>query len=167
MTLPVGTVIKYIDYPHGKDGVIKPYWFVIMGRTSVFDEPQIYFMFKITSRIQYYEKTIGDRRLNVHKIIECKNYTFFDCDCCIDYDFAVISKHNVDEIKALINSGKIEVKGRLDPILSELYNLSLKGSGTSFKIKEMLHSSFILDGIDKVNKPQPHNKDYFRNKYNR
>ena len=165
MTLPVGTVIKYNDYPHGIDGIKKPYWFIILGRTPLLFEPQYYYMFKTTTQMHYYERTTGDRRNSPHKILECKTYTCFDSDCCVDFDLPIFERHTIPEIKSFIDKGKVEVKGRLDSILPELYYLSIKGKGAIGKVKEHFHNSFNIDGVTGLSLPKTRDKNYYRNKY--
>lgn len=166
MTLPVGTVLKYNDYPHGDDGIVKPYWFVVMGRTSLLHQPQYYFFFKTTTQYKYY-KTGGERINSHHKLLTCDVYTCFERDCYLDFDLPVFDRHTIEEVETLISSGKIEIKGRLEKILIELYHLSIKGTGAPFKVKELFHSSFNTDGLTGLNKPQQRNKDYYRKKFSR
>jgi hypothetical protein len=165
MTLPVGTVIKYKDYPHGNDGIIKPYWFIIMGRTPFVHQPQHYLMFKTTAQLDYYNKTNGERRNNNHKILECKTYPCFERDCCIDFDLPVFDKHKIPDIRGFINSGKVEVKKEFNTILHELYNLAIKGRGSSLELKKLFHSSFNTDGHTGLNMPKAHDRDYYRKKH--
>ena len=164
MILPVGTVLKYNDYPHGDDGEVKPYWFVVMGRTSFLHQPQYYFLFKTTAQYQYY-KSDGERINSHHKLLKCDVYTFFERDCYIDFDLPIFDRHTVEEVDSLINTGKIELRGRLEKILPELYHLSIKGAGASFKVKELLHSSFNTDGVTGLRKPQQRDKNYYRKKF--
>lgn len=164
MTLPVGTVIKYNSYPHPEDGEIKPYWFLVMGRTSLLIEPQYYFMFKTTARLNYYLDG-GTRQNNPSKILYQSTYNFFEEDCCIDFNLPVFDRHTVSEIQSLISSGRVEVKGRLDSILSELYHLAIKGKGAPQKIKEHFYGTFNTDGITGLKKPQGHDKNFYRSKY--
>jgi hypothetical protein len=166
MTLPVGTILKYKDYPHGIDGKIKPYWFVIFGRSSLLHQPQYYFMFKTTAQLHYYQPG-GERKNNNFKFLECKHYSCFEQDSYLDFDLSVFDRHTVEELNLLIKTGKVEVKGQLDSVLVELYHLSIKGSGAPFNIKEFFHSTFNTDGVTGLKKPQKHDRDYYRNKYKR
>jgi len=165
MTLPVGTVIKYNAYPLGNDGIIKPYWFIIMGRTSIVHQPQHYLMFKTTAQLNYYDKTTGIRKNNAHKILECKHHTCFERDCCIDFDLTVFDRHTIPEIRGFINTGKVEVRGQFNSILLELYHLSIKGKGASLELKKLFHSSFNTDGYTGLNIPKAHDRDHYRKKY--
>jgi len=165
MTHPVGTILVYDNYPYGEDRVVKPYWFIVMGRTSIIEEPQYYHLFKTTTQRQYYQS--GGKRCNHnHKRFDCSTYTCFDDDCYIDFDLSITSQHTIEDFKKLEDRGIIAPKGRLDEsLLKELYHLAIKSTGAIFKAKQDFHTSFNNDGIIGLRAPQKRDTNYHRKKY--
>jgi hypothetical protein len=108
----VGTVIKYKKYPHGNDGKVKDYWFIVLGKSSVFNTPICYHLFKTTAQTQYYLPG-AERAGRCHKFLGQKAFPFFDCDCCIDFDFPPESRFNTSDIQNLIDDERIEIMGRI------------------------------------------------------
>ena len=164
MPFPVGTVLKYKNYPFGEDGIQKNYWFIVLGRSSQFDSPILCYLSKTTTQSKYYEVG-GKRSTNVHKLLTKKQYSFFEQDCYIDFDLPIISRHSLEEIDKLVVNNTIEEMGRLDKNLQELYNLAVKGSGLSKKEKDDIHNSFNMDGIEGLKLPKSRDKAYYKNKY--
>ncbi len=165
MTHPVGTILVYDNYPYGEDKKIKPYWFIVMGRTPFLDKPQHYHLFKTTTQNHHYQSG-GSRSDHISKRLDCSTYPCFDKDCYIDFNYPPTSQHTIEKIKELEDKGTVSIKGRLDEsLLKELYHLAIKGSGSPYIVKQDFHTSFNNDGITGLKAPQKRDKNYHRKKY--
>lgn len=148
---------------NGKDGVIKPYWFIIMGQSSQCNEPVYYYLYRTTAKLDYYG-TSGDRKNEPHKRLNVSTYTFFERDCVIDFSFPP-EKATLDSLHHKISDNTIEIMGDISLLVRELYGLMIKGKGTPAKIMADIQIALTNEGFNNLKETPRKNAEKFRKKY--
>jgi len=149
--MDAGTVIKWNNFPFPRIGdVIKPRWFVCLGSSGALSEPVFLYLYTTTTNIDDFEQG-GKRERHTHCHLRASD-TPFDEDCVLDIDVDMYTPTESQVIKDLKN---IEVKGRLnEQYMRMIYNLIIRSSKISKKIKIDIHDSFNKIGITGLKMPK-------------
>ena len=144
--MELGTVIKWEKYPFPRhDRKIKPRWFVYLGHTDIFSLPiQYYLATTTTSETRILSPTDGC-------LLSVNKFTFFDCDCYIDYHERphILLKNQVEKNSAVEKVGKLD-----EPILKVIYGGIRNSRMYSYRAKLDIYSSFDRDDITDIEKPK-------------
>ncbi|MBN1294538.1 MAG: hypothetical protein JXB48_22055 [Candidatus Latescibacteria bacterium] len=149
----VGDVFIWDNFPykHDPNSEIKKRYFIYLGKTKAFVDPVYLYIVTGTTQKQYYNKD-GTRKQHLTMVIPARNYGFPE-DTIIDLTFGFFE--NLTEGQMISHKHDIVVIGQLpEDRLRQLYNLILKETHITKKIKFDIHNSFNLAGISGLKKPK-------------
>lgn len=151
MHLKVGDVIRWHDFPYPKAGIIKPRWFIYLGRSSTLTPPVFLYFCTTTTQLQHFIVG-GDRSNHACRRFDVRQFSIFEEDCILDYDEEIYALLEDKFIKCKTN---IEIKGTLDKdTIRNIYKQYLKSDVCSRMLLIDLHESFNRDGITELKRPK-------------
>lgn len=156
MTLEVGTVIKWHNFPAPRFGTeIKPRWFICIGFSATFAQFSEIYLYTTTTQLEQFKRG-GSRGAHSHFIFKCNQYKVFEQDCAIDFHEPPYSiSQSLYEQKQV----NIEVKGKLrEQDLRMIYNKLLPSPAIAPIVLRDIHSSYNKAGITNLKKPKSHHK---------
>lgn len=148
MTLEVGDIFIWDNFPYPITGEIKRRWFVYFGDDGIFG---IY--------VYIFTTTTNFNRQDEDSILFKKGEYNFEEDCILNVGLEGYNKIlTIEDIKKYINNGDINKKDKLpENKIREIYNKVLKSRKLSRKIKISIHEALNRANITGLKMP-PSNK---------
>lgn len=144
MTLEVGDIFTWENFPYPITGEIKRRWFVYFGDDGIFG---IY--------VYIFTTTTNFNRQDEDSIIFKKGEYSFIEDCILNIGIDGYNKIlTKEDIEKYINNGDINKKSKLtENKIREIYNKVLKSKRLSRKIKIFIHDALNRHGIKGLKMP--------------
>jgi len=150
VTLDVGTVFRWKDFPEPRSGEVKARWFIYLGDSGLFSQVLIAYLCTTTTQIHHF-KAGGNRSTHDHHLFRKSPDSPFEEDCILDFD----ERPHALAKSTLENNSDIESKGKLnEQTLRMIYNRILKSRFYSKIILRDIHESFNKTGIAGLKKPK-------------
>jgi hypothetical protein len=150
VTLDVGTVFRWKDFPGPRGGGVKARWFIYLGDSGYFSQVLLAYICTTTTQIQHFQLG-GDRSSHDHFIFKKWPSSPFEDDCILDFD----EPPHTPRESILEKNPSIEEKGKLDEqALRMIYNRLCRSNAYSKIILRDIHESFNKAGIIGLKRPK-------------
>ena len=147
MELNPGDVIRWNDFPHGRDKLerTKPFWFIVWFTPgSLDDETDKVILHRFTGQWEKYEKG-GEREKNPHRTFRRPPFDNFDSTCVLDFTEEFYDSFTLAAI--LKYKQDIEPKGKIAPNqMPETFHKLLNDGEYSKKQKRLIRSALQRAG---------------------